>query len=209
MKLIPNSIVSMAIAVAPVICSTARVQAAPAFDCSKAGHEIEELICQNSELAGKDRKLAAVYKQALSELSDVTDGAAAATHNLKVFQRGWVKGRNDCWKSPDKVRCTHDSYDMRIAELQARYFLVEAAPPVFYECENNPANEIVASFISTDLPGVRLERGDTVKVGLLVQTGSGSKYIADHGTSFWIKGDEALVSWPEGNDFKCQVRKTE
>jgi len=208
MKLIPNSILSMAIVVAPVICSTTRVQAAPAFDCLKAEHEIEDLICQNSELADKDRKLAAVYKQALSALSDVADGAAA-TRNLKAFQRGWVKGRNGCWKSLDKVRRTHHSYDMRIAELQARYFLIEAAPPVFYECENNPANEIVASFISTDLPSVRLERGDTVKIGLLVQTGSGSKYIADQGTSFWIKGDEAQVSWSEGNDFKCQVRKTE
>ncbi len=208
MKFIPNSIVSMTIAVTPVICSTASVLAAPAFDCSKAEHEIEELICQDSELAGKDRKLAGVYKQALNALSGVTDGVAA-TRNLKVFQRGWIKGRNECWKSADKVRCTHDSYDMRIAELQARYFLIEAAPPVFYECENNPANEIVASFVATDLPSVRLERGDTVKVGLLVQTGSGSKYIADHGTSFWIKGDEAQVSWPEGNDFKCQVRKDE
>lgn len=182
--------------------------AEPSFDCTKASGEAEEAICASETLASLDRTMAETYRAARDSLAGAAD-AKAATDLLTTTQRGWIKGRNECWKSSDKVRCTHDSYDMRIAELQARYFLIEAAPPVFYECENNPSNEIVASFVATDLPSVRLERGDTVKVGLLVQTGSGSKYIADHGTSFWIKGDEAQVSWPEGNDFKCQVRKDE
>jgi uncharacterized protein len=41
-------------------------------------------------------------------------------------QRGWVKGRNDCWKSADHLQCTQAAYETRIAALQARYELVPA-----------------------------------------------------------------------------------
>ena len=124
----------------------------PAFDCSKADHEIEELICQDDVLAAKDRKLAEVYQQALAVLDGVAD-KEEATNYLKAYQRGWVGGGNDCWKADDKAKCTGDAYDMRIAELQARYFLVKGGDPVFSLCDDN--SEIVATFIPTDLPTVR------------------------------------------------------
>lgn len=181
-------------------------QSGPAFDCSKAEHEIETLICQDEDLAAKDRKLAEVYKQAIAALEKVDAGGPEAISELKAMQRGWIGGRNDCWKADDKRQCTADLYDRRVAELQAKYFLVEGGAPVFYTCNGNPAGEIVATFIPTNPPSVRLERGDTTKVGILSPSASGSRYDADFGVYFWTKDDEAQVAWPQETEFNCMVR---
>ena len=190
-----------------LLASPALAQSGPAFDCSKAEHEIETLICQDEELAAKDRKLAEVYSEAIKVMEGVDAGGPEAIQELKTFQRGWIGGRNDCWKAEDKRQCTADIYDRRIAELQAEYFLVEGGEPVFYTCNGNPADEIVATFIPTEPPSVRLERGDTTKVGILSPAASGSRYDADFGVFFWVQGDEAQVAWPQENEFNCVVRK--
>lgn len=190
-----------------LLASPALAQSGPAFDCSKAEHEIESLICQDEELAAKDRRLAKVYKQAIAALEKVDAGGPEAIQELKTYQRGWIGGRNECWKAEDKRQCTADIYDRRIAELQAKYFLVEGGEPVFYTCNGNPADEIVATLVPTEPPSVRLERGDTTKVGILSPTASGSRYDADFGVFFWVQGDEAQVAWPQENEFNCVGRK--
>lgn len=192
---------------ATFLVTPALAQSGPTFDCSKTSHEIEELICKDEELSSKDRKLAEVYKQAIAAMEKVDAGGAEAISELKTMQRGWISGRNDCWKAEDKRQCTSDNYDKRTAFLQARYFLVEGGQPVFYTCNKNPADEIVATFIPSDPPSVRLERGDSVEVGVLSPSGSGSRYDADFGVFFWTQGDEAQVAWPQDNEFSCVVRK--
>ena len=174
----------------------------PAYDCSAAEHDIETLVCDNPALSALDRRLAGVYAEALAVLGDVAD-SVEATRYLEAWQRGWIKGRNECWKAADRIACTRTSYERRIAELQARYFLVPGGEPVFFACDDG--SEIVATFIPTDPPAVRLERGDTLKVGLLVPAASGAKYEADFGTSFWTKGDGAMVEWPQGTRFSCRA----
>ncbi len=180
--------------------------AGPAFDCKKASGDIENLICSDQQLSALDRKLNQTFRAALAALKGGAD-ASEATKLLKATQRGWIKGRNDCWKADDKRQCTLRLYDLRIADLQARYGLMDARGPFFYECNGNPADEIVATFFETEPATVRLERGDTVVIGVVAISGSGSRYVADHGITFWIKGDDAQVDWPEGNHFSCSVRK--
>ena len=126
----------------------------PAFNCAKADGEVEELICQDEGLAALDRKMDEVYKAALDKAKNEVPPV------LKAEQRGWIKGRNECWKATGadnpafltaswqatSVRdCVEGQYRLRISELQARYRLVPMKGPVFYACENNPANEIVAT----------------------------------------------------------------
>ncbi len=190
-----------------LVSPAAAAQSGPSFDCSKAEHEIEELICKDDGLAAKDRKLADVYQQAIAAMEKVDAGGPEAIANIKATQRGWIGGRNDCWKAEDKRQCATGLYDRRIAFLQARYFLVEGGEPVFYTCNNNPADEIVATFIPTDPPSVRLERGDSLEIGILSPAGSGSRYDADFGVFFWIQGDDAQVAWPQDNEFSCTVRQ--
>jgi uncharacterized protein YecT (DUF1311 family) len=96
---------------------TAKV-AGLSFSCDtvKAG-SMESLICGDKVLSALDRKLADVYvaafKKAVNEHPPL----------LKAEQRGWVKGRNECWKATNKRGCVRDEYVRRIAELQARYRL--------------------------------------------------------------------------------------
>ena len=176
----------------------------PAYDCSASEHEIEDLVCDNPALSALDRRLADVYSQAMEVLDDVADSAAAARY-LVSEQRGWIKGRNECWKAPDRVGCTRDSYRTRIAGLQARYMLLEGGEPVFFECDDN--SELVATFVPTDPATVRLERGDAVKVGWQVPAASGARYEADFGVTFWTRGNEAMVSWPQDTRINCKARR--
>ncbi|MGA8018861.1 MAG: lysozyme inhibitor LprI family protein [Desulfobacterales bacterium] len=91
------------------------VAAGPSFDCSKAAGSIEQMICKDDVLSTMDHKMAEVYaaatKKAVNEHPPL----------LKAEQRGWIKGRNDCWESEDERKCAEESYRRRIAELQARY----------------------------------------------------------------------------------------
>lgn len=86
----------------------------PSFDCSKALGKVEKMICADPKLAALDRELAETHERAVE--------AAAEIHQrqLRASQRGWIKGRNDCWKAMqvNVTDCVAASYRARIAELE-------------------------------------------------------------------------------------------
>jgi uncharacterized protein len=175
----------------------------PSFDCTKARGAVETLICKDNELANLDRYLDKVYQTALKKAEQFPPQELA---NFKAEQIGWVKGRNDCWKAQGTAvrNCVKENYRDRTAELQATFALVPGKKPLFYACNNNPANEIVATYYETDPPTARLERGDTTLTAFLRPTGSGAKYEGQNVT-FWIKGKEALVEW-KGEKLQCRTK---
>jgi uncharacterized protein len=159
------------------------------------------MICNDDELSALDRKLAGVYaeatKKAMTEHPPV----------LKAEQRGWVKGRNDCWKSQSPRRCIESAYRFRIAELQARYRLVQANGPFWYFCNENPRDEVVVNYFQTRPPTLIAERGDQVSLMYLQPSGSGSKYQGRN-ESFWEHHGEATVVWGHGNpEMRCKKRE--
>lgn len=185
----------------------------PAFDCTKAQGEVEELICKDEGLAALDRRLDTVYKAALVKARNEVPPV------LRSEQRGWVKARNECWKAQGadnpvfltaswqatSVRdCVEGEYSIRISELQSLYHLVPAKGPTFFACDGNPANEIVVTFFETDPPTAQVERGDRMVTAWLVRAASGSKYEGQN-LEFWSMGDEATVTWLD-EDLKCQVK---
>lgn len=184
----------------------------PAFDCAKASGEVEKLICQDAGLAALDHKLDEVYGAAQAKARDDMPNL------LRTEQRGWVKGRNECWKagSGDPVfitaswqakglrECVEANYRIRISELQAQWRLVTEEGPVFFACNGNPANEVVATFFETDPPTARLERGDRTVTTWLVPAGSGSKYEGQN-VEFWTKGKEARATWM-GGELECESK---
>jgi len=176
--------------------------ASPSFDCAKVETgSIEARVCGDDELAALDRRLAEVYAQATKK--------AANEHppTLKAEQRGWVKGRNDCWKAEDPRACVADAYRQRTAELQARYRLVAMTGPVFYACGGNPANEVVVSYFDTDPKVAIAERGDSVSTMFLQPSGSGAKYQGRN-ESLWEHHGEARITWGVGApEMVCQVRR--
>jgi uncharacterized protein len=170
----------------------------PSFDCGKVeAGSIEAIICEDGGLSELDRKLAEVYNAASEK--------AVNEHPpvLKAEQRGWIKGRNECWKSDDKRRCIEEAYVLRIAELQARYRLVPETGPVFYACDGDPKNEVVVTFFETDPPTLIAERGDQVSLMYLQPSGSGSKYEGRN-ESLWEHHGEATIVWGYGSpEMRC------
>jgi uncharacterized protein len=179
--------------------SEAAKSSGPSFACNKVeAGSIEAMICADAQLSALDRKLSGVYAAAAKK--------AANEHPpvLKAEQRGWIKGRNECWKSDDKRKCVQQAYVQRIAELQARYRLVPGIGPARFACDGNPANEVVATFFKTEPPTLIAERGDSVSLMFLQPSGSGARYQGRNET-FWEHQGEATITWGYGApEMRCK-----
>jgi uncharacterized protein len=200
-----------AVAVVLVLgASTVTSAQGPAFDCAKAQGDVETLICKDAGLAALDRQLDGVYKAALAKARD------AMPARLRAEQRGFISGRNECWKArgaPTYLTaswqastihdCVEGNYKLRISDLQAQWRLAPAKAPVSFVC-GSPANEIVATFFETDPATARLERGDKTQTVWQVRAASGAKYEGQN-VEFWIKGSEATVTWLD-EKLTCRVR---
>ncbi|NDW48087.1 MliC family protein [Ruegeria sp. PrR005] len=188
-----------------LLASPVLAQEGPAFDCAKAQSDAETLICQDADLARLDRLVTGRYSAALDVVKGLDAGAEAAEKQLRAEQRGWIKGRDECWKAEDLRACVADSYLRREGELVARWMLEDPTGIAFWACGGNPANEVVTFFYATELPSVRFERGDSIDTGALAPTGSGSKYEGSFGRSIWIKGDSAMYRDPDpdGSEWDC------
>lgn len=176
--------------------------AEPSFDCTKVeNNSIEQLICNDDGLAALDRQMAAVYNAA----------SARATNEhppvLKAEQRGWIKGRNECWKSDNRQRCIEENYRLRIAELQAHYRLVEISGEAVFQCNNNPADVVLATYFATAPPTLIAERGDSVSLMYLQPSGSGTRYQGRN-ESIWEHQGEAIITWGYGNpEMRCIIQQ--
>jgi len=164
----------------------------PSFDCSRVEPGgIEALVCGDPDLSALDRKLAEIYRAAVAKAADEHPPV------LKAEQRGWIKGRDDCWKSDAQAACVREEYRRRTAELQARYRLVPHRGPVTFACDGSQANEVLATFFATDPEVLIAERGDQVSIMYQQPSASGTSY-AGRNESFREKGGEALITWGFG-----------
>lgn len=195
-------------ALAAVVLASAGTVAAqdgPSFDCAKARSGAEQAICASEELSRLDRLVSARYSAALDVIRGLDTGAEPAEDQLRTEQRGWIKGRDECWKADDESACIRDAYLRREAALVARWMLQEPVNVATWACGGSPANQVVTYFYDTTLPSLRFERGDSIDTGSLVPTASGAKYDGSFGRSIWIKGDTALYRDPDpdGTEFDC------
>lgn len=175
----------------------------PSFDCSRASSDVESLICNDAALAALDLRLAERYRQSLAAIDALDAGRDSARNETRAMQRGWIKGRDDCWKAEDMRACVEAAYLTRDGELTALWVLQDPVTTAAYMCDGNPANEVVVFYFDTELPSIRLEYGDGIKTGFSVPAASGAKYAIAFGGTFWSKGDEAIFSWVEGEEMSC------
>ncbi|NBC96514.1 MAG: DUF1311 domain-containing protein, partial [Deinococcus-Thermus bacterium] len=158
-----------------------------------AGSAAEEAVCADETLAALDRRLAVVWREALAAARGVAD-ADTAVPRLRAEQRGWIKGRDDCWKAQmGLAACVEAAYRDRVAELQAAWMLVAAAPPVFYRCDDR--SEVVVTVMASDTPTARLERGDTTVVAWRRPAADGVRYVGPFGLTFHAQDGDAEVAW--------------
>ena len=171
----------------------------PSFDCARADGTVEELICSDADLSELDRQLADIYTAAVAK------SRPPDTRTLKAMQRGWIKGRNDCWKSEDVRRCVAESYRDRIVELQATYALVPGKGPVVYRCDDG--SEVIVTFFQTDPPTARAERGEQQAILTIARSGSGARYTGRN-IQFWDKVGEARIEWGvESKPITCKAEE--
>ena len=181
---------------APVYLSA---QTAPSFDCTKATGEIEQLICKDAELAALDRTMTTVCEKALQ------NWPASEVSTQKAMQRGWIKGRNDCWKAEDKKACVESEYRSRIVEIQITSGQLMAATPAGYTCKGQVSKPFTVVFYQqTDPPRAVITFGDDQVIAFVAQSASGAKYTAAN-VEFWEHQGEATVDW-YGTKLTCTRR---
>lgn len=177
----------------------------PSFDCGRAEGEVERLICTDGELARLDRQLDSVWTRVQSRMAE-GDMPPGDRDRIRAEQRGWIRGRNECWKADDPRRCVVESYRRRAVALEAGFGLVEAGPTTFWSCRGTPADEFVVTFFETDPPSARVERGDGSDVMVAEPAASGTRYVGSFGRQAWLRGDEATFVWPQGDTVPCRLR---
>lgn len=166
------------------------ISAAPSFDChQELKSEVEEIICANPHLMILDQKLSGVYHQAMGK----TDNAHHK-QQLKAEQRGWIKGRDECWKAPPTDQCVEKSYRLRIAELQAGYALAPQTRPTTYVCEGDARNEFIVTGFETAPPTLRMERGDQTAI-LYRQPSSAGIVYEGRNTRFYQNKAQYEITW--------------
>ncbi len=162
--------------------------AIPTFACDGELGSIPTLICNTPSLALLDQQMAEVYGAALAKAGNPPPPL------FKAEQRGWIKGRDECWKATDRQACVSYEYQHRIAELQARFRLVEGRGPVVFACGGDPRNEVVITFFATEPRTLVAERGDSVSLMFTDSAASGSRYLGPN-ESFWEHQGEAQIVW--------------
>lgn len=83
-------------------------QAAPSFDCAKAGTRVEHMICASQTLAAMDSELAAVYRSALAG-----QPGSPANQRIRRAQIAWLRLRNRCTTEA----CVKRIYQSRLDDL--------------------------------------------------------------------------------------------
>jgi uncharacterized protein len=196
-----DSLTVLGLLVAAVGAPMAVQAEGPTFDCSTVKADVERLICSDAALAALDRKLDAVYNAALAKA-----GAGPLVRQLRQEQRGWTKGRDDCWKANGQdtwitatwavntVRhCVDAQYRQRTSELQAVWRLLQPRT-LSFACQGHPANEVVANLFDTDPPTLRLERGDQTKTLWRVGVAGTGRYEGQN-LSLVHEGDTLKLEW--------------
>ena len=167
-------LLALTASLAPAGVAVRAQPAGPTFDCGKAAGKVETLICADASLATLDRRLADVYARAITE----SPAHEAATQ--KALQRGWIKGRDDCWKSAAVKTCVEREYRSRIVELQIVSGQVQGLAPVSFRCTGAPAAPVTATFYNeTEPPSAVLTVGTDQVIAFRQPAASGISYTGN------------------------------
>jgi uncharacterized protein len=191
-------------AVATGAAATANAAASsPSFDCARVRPgSMAEWVCEIPTLAALDRELARVYGQARQQAT------GAATRQLAAEQRGWIRGRDDCWKSDDVQRCLGDTYRRRTAELQVQHGLVPARRTSALVCTSGAGQDtsLVLRTYDTNPPAARLEPDPERAVLFGEPVASGTLY---RGRNTTLREHQGVIELQQGFEAPWQRCRAE
>jgi len=199
MHLLQNRFVTVLLLVIGVFAAPAYA-VGPAFDCDKAEGEVELLICSDDDLAVLDLRLAKTYSQASQNIP------AAERDNFRALQRGWIKGRNDCWKAEDVHRCVEFSYRSKIVELQIAGGLLEAPRYRALQCGEDASMLpfTLSIYRNSDPASAVLTRGND-QVTAIAPPGGPAGHFRAPNVSLALTGEQAVVDW-FGETLECTLQ---
>ncbi|MBL8306111.1 MAG: hypothetical protein JNM33_05410 [Rubrivivax sp.] len=176
---------------APAASAAAKAQG-PTFDCRRVERgSIESMICSEPELVALDRQLDGVYAAAKARAANQRPPV------LRAEQRGWVKGRNDCWKAAAPKVCIRGEYVRRIAELQASYRLLPGRGPIAFACDGQAAKEVIVTHFATQPPTLVAGFGDARSI-MFAEEASGALRYAGRNETFVEQAGVATITWGYG-----------
>ena len=179
--------------------ATAAADAKPSFDCAAAASDAEKLVCSDPALAALDRRLAEVFAR-----SKAAPGADQS--RLAADQRGWVKGRDDCWKSVERSRCVSEAYMTRTVQLQLDNGETTVPEAAAYDCDDNSKRFTVVYYNDLDPKSAVVTWGDDQAIAFLMMAASGARYGRE-GMEIWEHQGELSVDF-YGNRFTCRAAGT-
>jgi uncharacterized protein len=166
------------------------------FDCVKAETEAEKLVCADPQLAALDRQLATEYQYAVAK-------ARAGSAGLDAAQRGWVAGRDDCWKDGDVRTCVLEAYQTRLVELKLNRSDTIVPPIVEYRCDDD-SKPLSAVFYNEFEPrSAVLTWGDDQAIIFAQPTASGIRYERE-GVEYREHQGQVTVDF-HGNKLVCSA----
>lgn len=172
------------VSVAPVPPSPEPVK--PSFDCAKAQSEAETMVCADFGLADLDNRLDQVYAAELAK--------PRASKELAAMQRGWIKGRDECWKADDKRMCIEQEYRTRIAELQINSPDTLAASTVEFICNDSSKPFTMSYYNEIDNKPAVITLGKDQAIIFPQPAASGAKY-GRQGIEYWEHQGEASINF--------------
>ncbi|WP_231592354.1 lysozyme inhibitor LprI family protein [Pelagovum pacificum] len=181
----------------------AHAEEGPAFDCAEAEGSVEQLICAEPDLAALDRRMADRFAAAVAVAEGLDTDAEETVRTLRAYQRGWISGRDECWKETDVAGCVRREYLFREAQLVAEFLLEPASNVTEYSCADGSA--LTVTLFETQLTAMRVEQGDRVGVGGAAgPEAPGTFYLQPMG-SFVVGPDGAELVDPYGDAVACEV----
>ncbi|PEQ13757.1 hypothetical protein B2G71_05430 [Novosphingobium sp. PC22D] len=185
--------------------------ASPSFACAKADTRAMQLVCGDAELAALDREMARLY--ALASKDGPRD--SVRQEQLRGMQRGWIKGRDECWKADDLRRCVFSSYSGRISDLRQGYAPARSDDakgisegPFSLACDETPF-AIGVTFLRSDPGGAFLQWKDQAVALERIAGEPGTTY---RGVNYageavlTISDDDARVTLPgETEERHCRI----
>lgn len=186
-----------------VIPAAGLAQEGPAFDCAKAESSAEKLVCEDAGLAALDRRLAERFAAAVAIAEGLDVDAEEVTNTLRAMQRGWISGRDECWKEPDLRVCVETEYLQREAELVAEFMLESPSETVELTCG---PRALTAMTFPNALPGLRVEEGDSIYIGAQLEPDTPGTFYMRSAGGLVMEGDRISVSDSYGETHACQIR---
>ncbi len=185
--------------------------AQPSFNCDKPATPSEAMICKDDQLAALDRETDRLFRLARDGKSSTPE----QRKELVAIERGFSKGRDDCWKADDKRACLVTNYVVRIGELRQGYpdarsddAMGASVGPFAMRCPGIDA-DISATFVDVDPEYAYLSWPDNSLV-FTMGSGSGERYTATAaggGTAeFWQRNSEGMLTLPGQQQMTCAIK---